>query len=87
MLRAAEQRAVGVLKEHRDVLDQLVELLLRNETVDGLAVYALAHRPEPTDGEGMTVAPNRTASVVEEQGASRTEKTTKEPRPESPTRG
>jgi cell division protease FtsH len=64
MLREAEKKAVGVLKEHRDVLDQLVQLLLANETVDGSAVYALAHRPEPTDADGMTVAPAGAASLA-----------------------
>jgi hypothetical protein len=54
MLREAEQRAVGVLEEHRDVLDAQVQLLLSYETVDGSEVYALAHRPEPVGGEGMT---------------------------------
>jgi cell division protease FtsH len=57
MLREAEHQAVGILKEHRTVLDQLVQLLLVNETVDGSEVYKIAHRPEPTGGEGMTVAP------------------------------
>ena len=71
MLREAEQQAVRVLKEHRDVLDQLVQLLLVNETVDGSEVYRIAHRPEPTGGEGMMVAPDRTTSVVGEHvGAS-----------------
>jgi cell division protease FtsH len=64
MLREAEKKAVGVLKEHRDVLDQLVQLLLAHETVDGSAVYALAHRPEPTDADGMTVAPAGAASLA-----------------------
>jgi cell division protease FtsH len=64
MLREAEQRAIGVLKEHRDVLDQLVQLLLAHETVDGSEVYALAHRPQPAGGEGMTVAPGRATSVA-----------------------
>ena len=69
MLREAEQRATGVLKEHRDVLDQLVQLLLVNETVDGSEVYPIAHRPEPTGGgEGMTVAPDRSPSVVGKHG-------------------
>jgi cell division protease FtsH len=83
MLRAAEQKAVGVLKEHRDVLDQLVELLLTNETVDGSDVYALAHRPEPTDGEGVTIAPNRKMSVVENRSVTPLEVPTDEQRPES----
>jgi cell division protease FtsH len=84
MLRAAEEKAIGVLTEHRDVLDQLVQQLLTDETVDGSAVYALAHRAEPTDGEGMTVAPNRATSVVEAHGAAPPGKTTKELSRESP---
>ncbi len=64
MLRAAEQKAVGILTEHRDVLDKVVEHLLDKETIDGADVYALAHRPIPTSsGEGMTVAPGRAAAT------------------------
>jgi cell division protease FtsH len=63
LLREAEERAVGVLRLHRDVLDQLVQLLLANETVDGSAVYALAGRPLPEGGSGMTMAPERAAAV------------------------
>jgi cell division protease FtsH len=71
MLREAEQQAVRVLKEHRDELDELVQLLLVNETVDGSEVYRIAHRPEPVGGEGMMVAPDRATSVVAEHvGAS-----------------
>jgi cell division protease FtsH len=51
LLRQAEERAVEVLKAHRDVLDKLVQLLVTNETVDGSQVYALAGRPEPSSGE------------------------------------
>jgi cell division protease FtsH len=63
MLREAEQRAIGILKEHRSVLDELVQHLIVKETVDGSEVYALAHRPVPTGGEGMTVAPDRASST------------------------
>jgi cell division protease FtsH len=64
MLREAEQHAMAVLKEHRDVLDRLVELLMTNETVDGSQIYALAGRPEPaTSVGGMTMAPDRAAAV------------------------
>jgi cell division protease FtsH len=63
MLREAEQKAVGILTEHRDVLDKVVEHLLDKETIDGDDVYALAHRPIPTSGEGMTVAPDRAAAT------------------------
>jgi cell division protease FtsH len=64
MLRAAEQKAIGVLTEHRDVLDMLVAHLIDKETVDGAEVYALAHRPIPSGGEGMTVAPGRAAKLT-----------------------
>jgi cell division protease FtsH len=38
LLRAAEDRATGMLSEHRDALDRLTELLLERETVDGTDV-------------------------------------------------
>jgi len=64
LLREAEQRALQVLKEHLDVLDKVVQLLLDNETVDGSDIYDLAGRPRPeAGGTGTTVAPDRTASV------------------------
>ncbi len=66
MLREAEQRAVAVLKEHREALDKLVELLVAHETVDGSQVYAIAGRREPAAaGAGMTMAPDRAAAVDE----------------------
>ena len=49
------------------MLDELVQLLLANETVDGSEVYALAGRPEPAAaGAGMTMAPDRASSVKPE---------------------
>ena len=65
LLREAEQRALELLKAHREELNRLVDLLLSEETVDGSAVYAIAGRPEPTSphGEGMTVAPGRAAAT------------------------
>ncbi len=73
LLAEAEQRAVKVLEEHRQVLDQLVQLLLTNETVEGSEIYALAGRPEPTGGEGVTVAPERTNALEGEPVAGGTE--------------
>jgi len=64
LLREAEKRAIGILKEHLDVLDHLVELLVAKETVDGSEIYALAGRPEPVGGAGMTVAPDRSVSTA-----------------------
>jgi cell division protease FtsH len=46
LLREAEQRAVQLLKDHRSVLDSLVNVLLEMETVDGSEVYRLAGRPD-----------------------------------------
>ena len=65
LLREAEQRAVDVLRQHRDVLDRLVTLLIAKETVDGAEIYALAGRPEPSTGAGLTVAPGRSVSLNE----------------------
>jgi cell division protease FtsH len=67
LLRQAEERAVEVLKEHREVLDKLVQLLVTNETVDGSQVYALAGRPEPSSGGGMTVAPDGVVGMADMQ--------------------
>ena len=63
MLREAEERSVAILKEHRDVLDKVTELLVANETVDGSQIYALAGRPEPAIGGGVTMAPDRVAAA------------------------
>ncbi len=63
LLREAEQRAVALLRQHRDVLDRLVELLVAEETVDGSQIYALAGRTEPEMGSGVTVAPSRATAL------------------------
>jgi cell division protease FtsH len=47
LLREAEERAKKLLTEHRDELDQLTELLLEHETIDGEEVYRIAGRPMP----------------------------------------
>jgi cell division protease FtsH len=44
LLRQAEQRALGVLGEHRDALDRLAGLLLERETVDGTDVDQILGR-------------------------------------------
>jgi cell division protease FtsH len=75
LLREAEQRAMKVLKEHRDVLDRLVQVLLDKETVDGAEVYALANRVAPSGGEGMTVAPGRAGALAGPLAASRPDDT------------
>ena len=47
ILRDARTRATAILTEHRDVLDELTDRLLRDETVDGETVYELARREYP----------------------------------------
>jgi cell division protease FtsH len=42
LLREAEERAIALLRGHREELDALVSLLLERETVDGSDVYRLA---------------------------------------------
>ena len=55
LLREAEQRAIGVLRDHRDVLDRVVQLLVANETVDG---NLRPGRPARAGGApGVTMAP------------------------------
>ena len=50
LLREAEQTAVSLIQSHKSELDQLVELLLERETVDGAEVYRIAGRPFPSTG-------------------------------------
>ncbi len=47
LLREAEQTAVDLIRAHKDMLAELVELLLEQETVDGAEVYRIAGRPVP----------------------------------------
>ena len=71
LLREAEHRAIEVLTDHRDVLDQLAERLLSEETVDGSIVYRLAGRPvpEPVTGTGLTQSVAGDESAVPFNGA------------------
>jgi cell division protease FtsH len=62
LLREAEERARDLLTIHRAQLQQLVDLLLEHETVDGARVYALVGSTEPADhasAGGATIAPHR----------------------------
>jgi cell division protease FtsH len=63
LLREAEARATDLLSDNRRHLDNLVNLLLEEETVDGAAVYRLVGRPAPAEPAGATVAPRRVAAV------------------------
>jgi cell division protease FtsH len=61
LLREAESRATDLLSSHRRELTSLVDLLLEQETVDGVEVYRLAGRPAPSEWAGETMAPRRVA--------------------------
>ncbi len=59
LVRAAEQRAVDVLTQHRSDLDRLADMLVERETVDGSVVYRLLGIPEAEGRAGGTqVAPH-----------------------------
>ncbi|HVB43345.1 MAG TPA: ATP-dependent zinc metalloprotease FtsH [Streptosporangiaceae bacterium] len=47
LLREAEQASVELIRTHKHMLDDLVELLLERETVDGAEVYRIVGRPVP----------------------------------------
>jgi cell division protease FtsH len=64
LVREAEQRATVALQAHRDALDQLVEKLLQEETVDGAEVYKLVGKSAPQSGAPTTVAPTARAAAT-----------------------
>jgi cell division protease FtsH len=70
LLREAEQRATGLLTEHRDALDRLTEVLLERETIDGTDVDEILGRVpgqrQPVGATGHSAAATATA---EEAGA------------------
>jgi cell division protease FtsH len=79
LLRQAESRATELLRGHRRELDQLVSLLLEDETVDGTQVYRLVGLPDrsaaipsvsPPAGVAPpgTVAPRRVAATADGTG-------------------
>jgi cell division protease FtsH len=51
LLRQAEERSLGLLRDHRAALDQLADLLVARETVDGSAVLEVL-RQEQRPGDG-----------------------------------
>jgi cell division protease FtsH len=65
LLREAEQAAVDLISSHRNMLHELVELLLDRETVDGAEVYRIAGRPVPVHRpEEVAIAPRAAAQSV-----------------------
>jgi cell division protease FtsH len=68
LLRSAEERATDLLRNHRDELDRIVELLLEHETIDGSdlmrvvdsarAAAGEAHRPVTAGLRASSVDPH-----------------------------
>ncbi|HEX9030963.1 MAG TPA: ATP-dependent zinc metalloprotease FtsH [Streptosporangiaceae bacterium] len=75
LLREAEERAVSVIKGHKDMLDQLVELLLERETVDGAEVYRIVGKPAPERGPDEVAIGPRTKTPALSKGSVRSERT------------
>jgi cell division protease FtsH len=64
LLREAEETAVGLLRTHQPQLDQLVDLLLEKETVDGEEVYRIVGKPVPAHRpEEMAIGPRAAAAA------------------------
>jgi len=65
LLREAEERAVSLIRGHRDQLMQLVALLLDQETVDGAEVYRIVGKPVPErQAAEMTIAPHGASAAT-----------------------
>jgi cell division protease FtsH len=62
LLGEAEERAMKLLTDHREQLDQVSQLLLEDETVDGETVYRIAGRPMP-GGQRQVLAPAAQAAA------------------------
>jgi len=78
LLKETDERACTILKDHRDVLDKVTEVLIEQETVDGAAVYELAGRPVP-EGSETTIGPRRAAAAAAGGPVARAAKTTRAP--------
>ena len=64
LLREAEESAVSLIRAHRYELDQLVALLLEDETVEGAEVYRIVGKLVPERRpEELTVAPHAATAV------------------------
>ncbi|HYK32285.1 MAG TPA: AAA family ATPase, partial [Streptosporangiaceae bacterium] len=70
LLREAEHTAIDLIRSHQHELDQLVDLLLLHETVDGAEVYRIVGRPVPTHRqESLAIAPTRAGAHSIASGA------------------
>jgi cell division protease FtsH len=63
LVREAEQRAVELIRSHRPELEQLVDVLLEKETVDGSEVYRIIGKPVPQHSPvEMAIGPHAAAA-------------------------
>jgi cell division protease FtsH len=68
LLQSAEQRALEVLRTHRDELRRVADRLVEAETIDGSEVYAIAGVAEPARLDlGTTLSPAKAAAASTEQ--------------------
>jgi len=59
LLREAEESAVALIRSHRAELDELVRLLVDEETVDGTEVYRIVGKPVPAGRtDELTLVPH-----------------------------
>src|SRR5215813_116320 len=72
LVRGAEQAAVELIRSHRPELEQLVALLVEQETVDGSAVYQIVGKPVPGHRpvELAIGPPTKAAAAVARDGSS-----------------
>jgi cell division protease FtsH len=61
LLREAETRATELLREHRDTLDLVIQLLLDRETIDGSELAAIAGVPQRQAEQEQIWAPRAVA--------------------------
>ncbi|MFF3905652.1 ATP-dependent zinc metalloprotease FtsH [Streptomyces sp. NPDC001848] len=68
LLREAEERATGLLREHRRALDRLADLLVTRETIDGSAVLDVLRqeRQERQEADGDLPDRNRPDPAAED---------------------
>ncbi len=65
LVREAEQAAVELIRSHRPELEQLVDLLVEQETVDGSAVYRIVGKPVPEHRPAeLAIAPHTKAAAA-----------------------
>ena len=68
MRKVADMESAGrveALRENRDHLERIVELLLEKETIDGEEIYALLGRPMPGERDLSLPVPAHLASPTD----------------------